>query len=294
MIRSKRYTTRRPFEAHSIDALFPTLPEELARSLLAQVQSGELEGRIGELNPSDIVIRLASGAAVRLATDAETRVVFRGEAAGLADLSLGVRVKVRYDPSTSAAREIETFDPDQNFISGVVKSVVRKFGERIPGSVDDGNISIMNLEGEAITLDITQDTVIERDGMRTNLRNVNAGDLVRPTTSFSTATGAIRKLALGSARLRGTIRGKLTTPRPRDYLTISTDEFILVTVSVTSTTKVIRGEATGDFESLKEGEGWCQASTSPSPCKRQSLRWSRRRHVGSRALYPPSRQTGAG
>ena len=241
-------------EARSIDALFPTLPEELARSLLAQVRNGELEGRIGELNPSDIVVGLATGATVRLATDPQTRVVLRGEAARLADLTLGARVKVRYDPSSRAALEIETFDPVQNFISGVVKSVVRKFGERIPGSADDGNISIINLAGEAVTLDITQDTVIERDGMRTNIRNVNAGDLVRPTTRFSTDTRAVQKLALRSAGLRGTIRGKLTTPRPRDYLTISTDEFTLVTVAVTSTTKVIKGDDTGDFKSLTEGE----------------------------------------
>jgi len=216
-------------EALNVDAVFPTLREELTASLLAQARRGELEGTVSELDataePPVVVVKLATGTEVSLTTTPETRILVREEQAELRDLAPLLQVKVRYDPATMEALEIETFDvqPNQAFISGVVQSFKPKFGK----------ISITSVDGEILTLDIKEDVFIERDRLRIPFGLVRFfGDLVRPTTRYNTVTGEVQKLVLKVAGLQGIVRGKTTTPGGRNTLTISTDELNLVTVEV--------------------------------------------------------------
>ena len=225
-------------EAYSINIIFPALGESLVRSLLEQVETGELEGTVSEVNPSAVppvvMVRLATQETVALTVTPETRIRVGDQPAEVGRLFRGVPVKARYDPSTMAALNIETSDvkPGQASFEGVVKSVIRKFNPEIgvPGSTDNENISIATLAGEAITLNITDATIIERDGLRVNIFGIKLGDLVRSTSRYNTRTREVQRLVVKAPVLQGTVRGKTTTPGNRDYLTLSTDELNLVTV----------------------------------------------------------------
>ncbi len=104
-----------------------------------------------------MAIRLASGQIVTLKTNEATRIQVREEPAGLSQLVQGDGVKVRYNIATMLALSIDTFDEGQNYVSGVVSSVIPKIrpGIRIPGTAEDGNVSITTPEGEALILNIT-------------------------------------------------------------------------------------------------------------------------------------------
>ena len=249
-------------EAEEIDVIFPTLADNLATGLLSQALVGELEGTVNEFDftssPPTIVIRLATGKTVTLTTTPKTRVRISAQSAEVQGLVLGVPVKARYDPTTMEALDIETFDvrPRETFLSGIVKSFIPKIraGIRIPGSAEEGNISIISLTGETLTLNITDSTVIKRDGLRMNIAAIKLGDLVRPTSHYNTETAEVQKLTLRASTLKGTLRGKVITPDGRHYLTISTDKFDLITVAVTASTELIESDEIVDFEALKAGE----------------------------------------
>ena len=275
-------------EAHTIDVIFPSLADNLIRSLLAQVEMREFEGTISEVNPSAtppvVVIRLDSGKTITLTTTSETNIKVREEPAGLQDLAeaLVKTVKVRYDPSTMEALDIETFDLGQAFIWGVVKGFIPKIrqGIKIPGSAEEGNISIVFPEGETITLNITERTIIERDGLRTNIGAIKLGDLVRPVSRLNSLTREVQRLVLNTPTLQGTIGGKVTTPAGRDYLTISTDQLNLVTVTV--------ADATVDFATLEVGERVVSGLYNPGALQVSQLVVRPPKPFGQRGLYPAS------
>ena len=258
-------------QALTVDVIFPLLRENLVGSLLAQVMSDELEGTVSEINPPVVVIGLAAGKSVTLATGPETRIRIREESAELQDLVRGASVKVRYDPAKMEALEIETFDVGQTFISGVVKGIIRKIGRNIPGSAEAGNIFIETLEGETLTLNVTETSAVERDGLRLNIDVVSVGDLVRPTSRYNAATRGVQKLALKSPGPLGTIRGKGTTPSGRDFLTISTDELSLLSVTVNDATEVIRSGAPSNFATLEVGERVASGVYSPFTLRASQL-----------------------
>ena len=261
--------------AHTIDVIFPALKGNQVRSLLAEARRGELEGTLTDINPSALpplaTVRLATGREILLTITSQTRIQVREQPAKTQDLSVGVRVKVRHDP----ALDIETFDvkTGQSFLSGVVNSFIPKFREgiRIPGSSQEGNISITSLSGEEITLNVTESTVIERDGLRMNIAAIKLGNLVRPTSRYSTQTRAILKLSLRTAGLRGTLRGKFTTPSGRDYITISTDELELVTMTVTPATTITKNDSPASFATLEVGDRVASARYNPQALEASRL-----------------------
>ena len=241
--------------ARTIDVLLPALREGLIGSSLAQVLVGELKGTIDpSTNPPVVVVRLPPGRLVSLTTTPETRVWIEDQPAEPEQLSAAAAVKVWYEPATMEALGIETFDvkPDQAFVSGVVCQFVAKTNQlaRLPLSEEEGNLLIVGLDGENVTLDVTDATIIEREGLRLTLHAVRVGDLVRPTSRYNTKTREVQKLALKVPTLRGIIRGRSTTPGGTDYLTISTSELDLVTVKVTEDTVITRGDERVDFETL--------------------------------------------
>ena len=232
-------------EAKIINVTFPTLGENLVSGLLRQAPIGELEGTVAAIDGPVVTVLLATGETVTLATTPETKIRVRQGPGELQDLVPLIRVKVRYEPATLEALDIDTFDvrPGRAFVAGAVKSIVRKIrpGIRMPGSSEDGNIAIISPDGEVITLNITENTIIERDGLRVNIAAVRLGDLVRPTSRYDTPTRDVQKLALKAPRLRGTVIGKLTSPSGTHYLTVSTDELAIVTIAVPDTAEIIRG-----------------------------------------------------
>ena len=224
-------------EAHTIIVIETTLGENVMGSLLLQATTGELEGRVSEVDtaavPPSVGIVLSTGRTVTLTVTPETRIQIGDLPGKLEALLEIVQVKVRYDPSTMEALDIDTFDEEQTFISGVVTGC----------KVKEGRISIASVEGETVTLSITQDVTTVRDGLRVPLGLIRCGDLVRPTSRGNPVTREIQELVLRRPELQGTIRGKRTTPLGIQKLTLSTDELELITVTVTDDSSA--------FEALK-------------------------------------------
>ena len=249
-------------EADSVDVIFPSLSENLTSSLLAQLGIGELDGTVDEVNltvdPSVVVIRLATDERVALISSPQTRVKVSGELKGLEDLVQAARVKVRFEPTTLEALEVETYDikPGQAFISGVVEKFIPKISPivRMPGNIESGNVTVRTPQGESTTLNITDASVIERDGIRTNIGAIKLGDLVRPNSRYNSDTREVQQLMVRTPTLLGTVRGKGTTPAGRKYITISTDDFNLVTVTIAPDAEIIHLGESADFGALKVGE----------------------------------------
>ena len=239
-------------QAISVEVVFPSLGRDIIESLLPEAAIGELDGTISSVStaPPRLVVQLALGTFLTLTVAPDTRVLVTERPGGLDDLVQGTPVKVRYDLSTFTALSVDTYDPSQAFLTGVLRSIIKKIrpGIRIPGSDDVGNISIVTPSGEVRTLNITDDTVIEREGLRMNIGAPKLGDLVRPTTRYDRATGNLHRLVLTPPTIRGTLRGKLTQPANRRTLTISTDELDLVTVKVTDRTRLVIRQPGGDVE----------------------------------------------
>lgn len=238
--------------AISLDVVFPTLGRDIVESLLPQVGVGELEGIIRSVNtdPPALQVALGTGIPIPLVIDSDTRVLVAERPAGLADLLQGTPVKVSYDPSSLTALSIDTYDLSQPFLTGVLGGIIRKIrpGIVIPGSDEVGNISIITPSGEARTLNITDDTVIEREGRRMNIGAPKLGDLVRSTTRYDRATGNLHRLVVIGPTIQGTVRGKLGQQESRRTLTISTDELNLVTVTVSRRTRLVIRQPAGDVD----------------------------------------------
>ena len=245
-------------EAESLEVFFPSLRQELIRGLLAQMLDTQLEGVIVETGPSFVIIRLDSGVMVQLEITAETSIRTEEAPAVLGDLDRVVPVKVTYDPATMKALAIEQAAQRQGdaFTSGVITSFIPKVepGIVIPGNAESGNLLISTVDGDAVTLSVTGNTVIEVDGERMTVFAIKVGDLIRPTSRYNTSTREVQRLVLTSASVQGFIRGKFTAPSGRNYLTISTDDLNLVTLALSDLTSIVkRGEESG-FEALQVGE----------------------------------------
>lgn len=247
-------------EARSIDVVFPALGQNLVRGLLSQAKRGELEGNASRFDPAAappvIAVTLSTNETVSLTITPQTVIRVREESAQLEQLVPGGAVKVRYDPSTLEALEIDTFGEEQTFVSGVVKGFIPKIrpGIRLPGSEAEGNLSVISLDGRAVALNITAETIIERDGIRKNIRAITQGDLVRPTSRYNPGTRNVQRLVLRAPELQGTVRGTGTTPGGRTYVTISTDELDLVTMTVGDATGATRQGAGVAFSDIRVGE----------------------------------------
>ena len=125
--------------------------------------------------------------------------------------------KVRFDPNRLEALQVESFSlrPGEAFVSGVVRSLVRK---------ETREVTIVVAPETALTLTIGNGTIIEKDGLRVPINEVLLGDLVRPTTHYDATTLEIRRLALKSPIIpvTGIVRGteldgqvgRLTIPTP--------------------------------------------------------------------------------
>ena len=238
-------------EAETLEVLIPALGKNLIGSLLEQAMTGELAGTVARIDPSvdppSLVIRLDTGETVALAVGPATKIRVSDELKDLQDLVLGASVKVRHDPGTMVALNVDTVDerPDQAHISGVVNRRTK-----------EASVNIASFEGETVTLKFISGSVIERDGMLVTAGVIRLGDLVRPTSRYNTRTGEIVRLVLRAEgpRITGIVRGTGTTPAGNSYITISTSTLDLVTLRVTDVTKIARLGEVASFEDVSAGD----------------------------------------
>lgn len=242
-------------EAKSLEVFFPSLRQELIKGQLAHMLDTQLEGVIVDTGPSSVSVRLDSDLMVQLEITPDTRIKTEEAPAVLGALGSVVPVKVTYDPATLNAIAIEQAAQRQGdaFVSGVITSFIPKVepGIVIPGNADSGNLLISTVDGDPITLSITGNTVIEVDGERMTVFAVKVGDLIRPTSRYNTSTREVQRLVLTSASVQGSIRGKLTAPSGRNYLTIATDDLKFVTLAVSDSTSIIMSDEEASFEALQ-------------------------------------------
>ena len=228
-------------QALSLNVLFPTLEPGLASYLLRQIRTMELEGTVSTgSRPGSLIVILDTGRAVTLATTGATQVRVSDAPGTRADLVVGDAVKVRYNPATLEALRVDTFDrrPDRGYVSGAVTAFISKIrpGLVMPGHSDEGNIAVLTPSGQTVVLDIGNDTVVERNGLRVNIGAVRKGDLVRPVSRYSIATGELQVLTLQEPELTGFVRGAYVTPAGNRWVTISTDNLHLITMRVADET----------------------------------------------------------
>ena len=245
-------------QAISANVFFPSLREDLVRSLLLQARDTQIRGVIIQAEASSLVIRLASGEIVDLTVTPNTAIKVEGESVSLSGLDRVLPVTAVYDPATMNILTVDQNDgrPGQDFVSGVVTSFIPKIqpGIIIPGSDEVGNLLISTIDGGVITLSITDATIIEVEGERLSIDAVKVGDLVRPASRYDGGTGQVQRLVLNAPSFRGTIRGRYASPGGRNYLTISTDDLKLVTVIVSQDTLILKGNEPTDFAALEPGE----------------------------------------
>ena len=258
---------RQTNQARSVDVVFPTLRTSLAQHLLRQLRTMELEGTVdADTQPGRLVVTLDTGRTVTLTPNAITRVRVSEAAAQLTDLVAGDSIKIRYDPSTMEVLNVDTFDErlGRGFISGVVTAIVTKIrpGLVMPGYADDGNLAVLTPSGETVVLNITNSTVVERNGLRMNIGAVRRGDLVRPLSRYSTATRELQGLVLQEAALTGTVRGTAVTPEGNRWVTISTDSLNMITMLVEDETA---------FEALAPGQRVRAAAFTPASVRAPGL-----------------------
>ena len=245
-------------QAEAISAFLPSLPQDLVSSLMVQLQNSQIQGRITHSDSSSITVRLANGEAVDLDIIQETQVKLDEETASVSQLDPVLLVTVTYD---SASKEALTIDqanerPGHDFISGVVTVFVPKIQPAviIPGNKKVPDFLVSTVDGGVATLSVTDNTVVEVEGKRVSIEAIKVRDFVRPSSRYDISTSEVKRLILNSPGLRGTVRGRYAAPSGRSYVTVSTDDFKLITVAVPDAVLVLKGNQEVDFTDLKPGE----------------------------------------
>ena len=258
---------RQTNQALSVNVLFPTLDPSLAAHLLRQIRTAELEGAVhADTGAGRLVVTLDTGRTVTLTATDATRVRVSESPAELTDLVAGDSIKARYNPSTLEALSVDTFDEraSRGFTSGVVTAGIAKIGPGIvmPGHSQEGNLAVLTPSGETVVLKITDSTVVERNGLRMNIGAVRRGDLVRPLSRYTVATGELQILVLREPELTGTVRGTVVTPAGNRWVTISTDSMNMITMLV---------EDEAAFQALASGQRVRAAGFMPASVRAPAL-----------------------
>jgi hypothetical protein len=241
-----------------------------------------LSGVVQDVDPAGGVVSVApyEGVQMQVKVTSETMIREFGEDSTIENIQAGQRIEAAYDPETNEAMTLDVVfpalddglmadimaqartgepedavavEPGQASISGIVKSAVSKIRPdvRIPGSPDDGNVLVSALDGGTVALHITDNTIIEKDGVRLNIGAVRIGDLVRPASVYDTATRELVKLVVDTPELQGTVRGKHTTMGGQDRLTISTGQLYFLTLEVSASTGVTIRGSRGSFSDVE-------------------------------------------
>jgi competence ComEA-like helix-hairpin-helix protein len=213
------------------------LGNHLNRSLLSWALKGESEGTVTNVYPSltppSIVVQPPSGDPLTLRIVEGTKIDIKGAMVVPEDLK-NLRVKVRYDPVLLELHEISSGNrrPGEIFTSGVVIGTVTK---------ETRQVSVASSSGMILTLSITDNTVVEKDGLVASINHVRIWDLVRPTTLYEVGTLEVKKLALRSpiVSVSGPVVGMDTMPDASNF-TIYDSSMGLVTLSVTESTEIVR------------------------------------------------------
>ena len=242
----------------------PRLEEDLARSLAALAEKGEMAGTVSLVDLKDqsrsvyIQDQITGGTVIFLAPP-DSQTIVDGLPAALSTGITGRAVSILFDQDSGEIIELSARDPSpgQANVSGVVSSFVSK--------VFPGNVTILTPQGELMTFSHDQETVIRLDGRRISVSDVRMGDLVRPNTAHlnqgvsqsNDETPILTLLSLktpGPVRLTGTVRGISNTPNGDVRETLTTDSLSIITLTITRDTRLTRGGTAVQTNSLRIGD----------------------------------------
>ena len=251
-----------------------SLKRRTADAILAVSQRGEAVGVVTavNLNVNPQIVSIddqVSGRVLRLAVSPDSS-IRNGDLSVEIDSLQGALVSADFDPDSFSIIELSTFVQNQS--EGTASGVVHGFISKIVPS----NFVILTPEGKLQTFTHTDDTVIRRDGRPATISQVRLGDLVRPSTRFSTANdddGDVRgsgqvlvSLSLKSPKsvpVNGTIRGIGEAGDGEALVTISTNWLELVSMLVTEDSVLTRQGNPLELDDLQVGQRVVTGSYDP-------------------------------
>ena len=242
----------------------PRLEEDLARSLAALAENGEMAGTVSLVDLKDqsrsvYIQDQNTGGTVIFLAPPDSQTIIDGLPSALSTGITGRAVFVLFDQDSGEIIELSTRDPSvgQATVSGVVSSFVSK--------VFPGNVTILTPQGELMTFSHDQETVIRRDGRRISVSDVKMGDLVRPNTGHlnqgaSKSNGGTPTLTLlslktpGPVRLTGTVRGIYNTSNGDVRATLTDNSLSIITLTITKDTRLTSLGTAVETSSLRIGD----------------------------------------
>ena len=144
-----------------------------------EVEEAEIAGVITNVDvaAATVTIQDANGVSVTVIATSSTEITRDDEPAFLSDLQIGDCAEAKYDAATFEAFEIEAeSECQQGEVEGTITDV----------NLTDSTITLLGNDGNSVTLLVTADTVIEREGEPAVLSDLQVGD--RAEAEFNTVT----------------------------------------------------------------------------------------------------------
>jgi hypothetical protein len=202
--------------------------------------SGTITAISGTTAPATVTITPSKGAAVTVNVTTSTKIVRNGQAATLADLQKNDEARAVYDTTNNNALVLEAH---------VKVSIVRGAITAISGTSVPAKVTITPTTGAAVTVTVTTNTKILRNGQTATLADLRLND--QAEVSYDANNNAVvLKAHLKVTVVRGTITAISGTTVPAT-VTITPATGTAVTVNVTASTKILRNRQPATLADLQ-------------------------------------------
>ncbi|MDD5082629.1 MAG: DUF5666 domain-containing protein [Dehalococcoidales bacterium] len=162
-------------------------------------ETAEVEGKITAVSASSLTLQTDAGRTLTL-TIGNAQILREEDQPGIpSDLKVGVRIEVKFDPTTQAATRIKVKIADSSSSSGGYSSSSTE-GPKVEGTIASlaGDTIVVNAEkGGQVVIEIANTTRIERDENMSALRSdLKVG--VRIEAYYNSATRVASKITIKS------------------------------------------------------------------------------------------------
>ncbi len=242
-----------------VEELEAVLEHESLRAFHGVITLVEIDDSLADAQGIVIAANEKQGVKAAAKVTDQTEITLNGRVAALTELDTGQSVDIQFESTDGnsisditgsditlralAIRARSSVPTEEENISGVVESV----------DVEGSAISIQPTDGEIITLTVSDDAPIVRNGAIATLGDVSEGDLVVTATIVGSESDQLSSLVVVARRnvkFSGTITGVGQAP---ERLQVTTDSGQVFNVLVTDETWVIVDDRRVKFESLETG-----------------------------------------
>ena len=250
-----------------------TLSPESSAQLAAIAGHGEVQGLLTDvIDPKlmvSILVDRETGQQMSLRSEG-ARIFHNGIPTDLDSSLEGSNVFAWYDTTTYRLLELESLDlsAGEDLISGVIDGFIPKFAS--------GNLTIRTGNGQMRRLTHHANTDIRRDGLRVSIHEVRPGDLVRPNTKIRMSDGIEEVVSLSlktpeAGRTSGSILGVIADREGQVQVTISNIWLDLISLKVTSSTRISQHGHAVSMQDLKVGQEVNLATYNPLTLETASI-----------------------